>query len=137
LHTNHDIIEPKTPVTSQTNLGLRNGIKCPYEYILYVYGKNHFSRFVDTLKAGLRSQDPGLFELVLQIMDAIHFGAILGDDVADNSLLRKGKSAAHCLYGSSETINRAYLRILEVIARCYKQRPSLVPYILLALTQVF
>jgi len=70
-------------------------------------------------------------------MDAIHFGAILVDDVADNSLLRKGKSTAYCLYGSSETINRAYLRILEVIARCYKQRPSLVPYILLALTQVF
>ncbi|CAD6593962.1 MAG: hypothetical protein ASARMPRED_008248 [Alectoria sarmentosa] len=113
-----------------------NGSSCPYEYILSVYGRNHFSKFVDTLRPDLSSQDPSLYGLVLEVMDAIHFGAILVDDVADKSLLRKGKSAAHCIFGPSETINRAYLRIMEVIGKCTQERPSLVPFVLDNLAQI-
>lgn len=115
---------------------VQNEITCPYEYILWIYGKRHFSKFVDTLKPNLNSEDPTLYELVLEVMDAVHFGAILVDDVADNSLIRKGKPAAHCIYGSSETINRAYLRIMEVVNKCLTQRPSLVPYVLANLEEI-
>ena len=110
--------------------------ECPYEYILQAYGRNHFSNIIDILDPQLESRDPNLFELILEILDAIHFGAILVDDVADNSLLRKGKLAAHHIYGSSETVNRAYLRILEVMEKCRQQQPLLIPFVMENLTQI-
>lgn len=113
-----------------------NGADCPYGYILGVYGRNHFENIVNNLDPDLKTRDPVLFGLTLEIMDAVHFGAILVDDVADNSMLRKGKPAAHLIFGSSETINRAYLRICEVIGKCENERPSLVPFILENLRQI-
>ncbi|KAN0081862.1 Isoprenoid synthase domain containing protein [Elaphomyces granulatus] len=114
----------------------RGGIECPYEYILQVYGRCHFKKLVNILDPTLEARDPGLFRFILELLDSVHFGAILVDDVADNSVLRKGKPAAHHVYGTSETINRAYLRLLEVIDICTKQRPSMIPYILDNLTQI-
>lgn len=136
LDETRKVISRDDPVVSPSNLNLGNRVTCPYEYILQVYGRNHFAKFVDTLNPDLKLQDTVLYGLTLEVMDAIHFGAILVDDIADRSLLRKGRPAAHCLYGSSETINRAYLRILEAVLRCLAERPSLVPYILTNLTQI-
>ena len=130
------VIEQRDSSISSANSTVRSEVTCPYEYILRIYGSNHFSKFIDTLKPDLRIQDPVLFGLTLEVMDAIHFGAILVDDIADHSLLRKGEPCAHRLYGSSETVNRAYLRILEIINKFLVQRPSLVPYILTNLEQI-
>ena len=78
-----------------TVLSVRQEYECPYEYLLQTYGSNHFTKIVDILDPQLKSEDPNLFQLILEVMDAIHFGAILVDDVADNSTFRKGKLAAH------------------------------------------
>jgi hypothetical protein len=112
------------------------GTRCPYEYILNVYGNNHFKKIIQLLDPSLQHEDPSWYELILEIMDAIHFGAILVDDVADNSMLRKGHTAAHRIFGSSETINRAYLRIFQVIEKCRIAKPSAVSFILDNLTQI-
>jgi hypothetical protein len=136
LHGSLKLIKRGDAFSTRPKPTVQNEITCPYEYILWTYGKRHFSKFVDTLKPNLSSEDPILYDLVLDIMDAVHFGAILVDDVADNSLTRKGKPAAHCIYGSSETINRAYLRIMEVVNRCSTQRPALVPYVLANLEEI-
>jgi len=114
----------------------RDGIECPYEYILQIYGRCHFKKLVNILDSTLETRDPSLFRLILELMDSVHFGAILVDDVADNSDLRKGKPAAHHIYGASETINRAYLRLLEAINNFTKERPSMVPYILENLAEI-
>ncbi len=115
---------------------IRDKITCPYEYILGVYGPSHFTTMVGILDPQLRSHDPEAYKLILEIMDAVHFGAILVDDVADNSLLRKGHTAAHRIYGSCETVNRAYLRVMEVIVKCSELKPTLLPYILDSLNEI-
>ena len=130
------VTEKDDPFIAPANSTLWSEPACPYEYILRVYGRNHFSKFIDTLKPELRLQDPVLFGLALEVMDVVHFGAILVDDIADHSSLRKGEPCAHRLYGSSETINRVYLRILEITNKCLVQRPSLVPYILTSLEEI-
>lgn len=133
------ILNARMPIQTEKLRSLSvasNGADCPYDYILQVYGRNHFENIVNNLDPDLQTRDSVLFALTLEIMDAIHFGAILVDDIADNSMLRKGKPAAHLLFGSSETINRAYLRIFEVITKCVKERPSLVPFILESLSQI-
>lgn len=114
----------------------RGNVECPYEYILQVYGRCHFKKIVNILDPTLEARDPSLFRLILELLDSVHFGAILVDDVADNSILRKGKPAAHHIYGTSETINRAYLRLSEVINICIKQRLSMIPHIFDNLTQI-
>ncbi|ATZ50193.1 Bcpax1 [Botrytis cinerea B05.10] len=121
---------------SISNEAVPNGILCPYEYILDVYGPGHFTKILQILDPGLENNDPKWYQLILEIMDAIHFGAILVDDVADNSHLRKGRIAAHRIYGTAETINRAYLRIFEVIEKCRSAKPSAIPAILDNLTQI-
>ena len=131
-NTSWEIAIPQEIVPQLT----RDGIECPYEYILQVYGRCHFKKLVNILDPTLEARDPGLFIFILELLDSVHFGAILVDDVADNSVLRKGKPAAHHVYGPSETINRAYLRLLEMIDICTKERPSLIPFILDNLTQI-
>lgn len=112
------------------------GTDCPYEYILRVYGRNHFSGIVNILNPNLAKSDPVKFQTVMDIMDVTHFAAILVDDVVDNSPLRKGKPAAHTLWGSAETINRAYFRLFEVLARTQRTRPELVPIFLENLAEI-
>ncbi|KAF1978686.1 terpenoid synthase, partial [Bimuria novae-zelandiae CBS 107.79] len=73
---------------------------------------------------------------VTEILDTIHFGAILVDDIADRSELRKGRVAVHHIYGSTETINRAYLVIFKTLVKCQKESPRLVPFVLEALTEI-
>jgi geranylgeranyldiphosphate transferase len=110
--------------------------ECPYDYILNIYGHHHFQRIVNYFKPKLQKKDPQLNNLILEVLDAVHFGAILVDDVADNSTLRKGQIAAHRIYGSSETINRAYLVIFRAILKCQRERPEVVPFLLDCITEI-
>lgn len=128
-------VETETDTTTAAK-EVRDKISCPYNYILSIYGSAHFTKIIRWLDPTLEEKDPSWFALILEIMDAIHFGAILVDDVADGSKLRKGRTAAHHIYGSSETINRAYLRIFELVEKCRATKPSAVPFILDNLTQI-
>ena len=60
---------------------LRDPGDCPYEYLLDIYGRHHFTEFVKKLSPSLKSNHPGKWEMVLEIMDGIHFCLILVDDV--------------------------------------------------------
>ena len=57
-------------------------VECPYDYIRGMYGKYHFSRFVDKLARDLAEKDPEKYTFVLEIMDAIYLRLILVDDVS-------------------------------------------------------
>lgn len=54
---------------------------CPYEYILHIYGRNHFHAFIDKLDPSLKFTNPKRRDMVCEIMDVVHFTAILVDDV--------------------------------------------------------
>lgn len=124
-------LEQKTPPVQATQT-----FDCPYEYLLNTYGPNHFKKIINFLNPELQVADTELYDLALEILDAVHFGAILVDDVADDSMLRKGKVAAHRIYGSSETINRAYLVIFNAIMKCQRKKPRVVPFILGCITEI-
>ncbi|KAG6193767.1 hypothetical protein E4U10_003522 [Claviceps purpurea] len=98
---------------------------CPYKYIRKLYGRHHFARFVAAFRPTLEDEDPEKYTLILDIMDAVHLCLILVDDVCDNSTKRKNQTAAHLVYGSCETANRAYLVLTRVIHRAVKTRPVL------------
>ncbi|KFH44090.1 Geranylgeranyl pyrophosphate synthase-like protein [Hapsidospora chrysogenum ATCC 11550] len=95
---------------------------CPFEYLLNIYGRHHFEPFVREFRPKLKEEDPVKYSLVLDIMDAVHFALVLVDDISDDSTQRKGKPAAHLIYGASETANRAYFVLTKVINRALRER---------------
>lgn len=126
------VSRPSVPAPADPKLG----VDCPYEYILQIYGRNHFAGIVNILNPTLAESDPIKFQTIMEIMDVTHFAAILVDDVVDNSSQRKGKPAAHTLWGGAETINRSYLRLVEVLVRTQRTRPELVPIFLENLAEI-
>ncbi|KAF1996432.1 terpenoid synthase [Amniculicola lignicola CBS 123094] len=114
----------------------KQAVDCPYEYILNIYGHHHFKKIIAFLDPNLEKNDPQKHTLILDILDAVHFGAILVDDVADGSTLRKGQPAAHHIYGSAETVNRAYLVIYEATLKIQQQRPEMMPFLTECVTQI-
>ncbi|KYK60563.1 prenyl transferase [Drechmeria coniospora] len=109
---------------------------CPYEYLVRIYGRHHFASLVNEFQPALRVEDATKYDLVLDIMDAVHFALILVDDISDNSSQRKNQPTAHLIYGASETANRAYLVLTGVINRALRERPVLGIALLQALESI-
>ncbi|MCJ1243268.1 hypothetical protein MMC30_000465 [Trapelia coarctata] len=109
---------------------------CPYEYILNVYGRHHFAGFVRKLSSSLETDNPKKWQMILEIMDGMHFCLILVDDITDNSNFRKGLPAAHTIFGSSETANRAYFSLTRIMNKTAKEQPQLIPFLLQNLEEV-
>ncbi|EAW12090.1 polyprenyl synthetase family protein [Aspergillus clavatus NRRL 1] len=104
--------------------------ECPYSYIRKIYGRHHWAPFIEKLSPGLKEDDPGKYEIVNEIMDAIHLCLILVDDISDGSDYRKGHTAAHRIYGPSETANRAYYRVTQLLRKTTVEFPQLAPWLM-------
>ncbi|PLB55511.1 terpenoid synthase [Aspergillus steynii IBT 23096] len=111
-------------------------IECPYTYIRQIYGKHHWAPFVHKLSPSLKNDDPAKYRMVLEIMDAIHLCLMLVDDISDNSDYRKGKLAAHKIYGLSETANRAYYRVTQILNETVQRFPRLAPFLMQNLEEI-
>lgn len=109
---------------------------CPYEYLLDIYGRHHFAGFVRKLDAQMETRDPTKWQMILEIMDRIHFCLILVDDITDNSEFRRGKPAAHIMFGSHETANRAYLSLTRIMNKTLREKPQLYPFLLQNLEEI-
>ncbi|RAH57498.1 prenyl transferase [Aspergillus piperis CBS 112811] len=110
--------------------------ECPYAYIRQIYGKYHWEPFVQKLSPRLKDEDPAKYKMVLEIMDAIHLCLMLVDDITDNSDYRKGKPAAHRIYGPSETANRAYYRVTQILNKTVQKFPKLARFLLQNLEEI-
>ena len=111
-------------------------LECPYHYLRKIYGHHHWAPFVDKMSPTLKADNPGQYEMILEIMDAIHLCLMLVDDISDGSDFRKGRPAAHKIYGPSETANRAYFRVTQILARTTLEYPSLAPWLMQDLEQI-
>ncbi|PLB38599.1 terpenoid synthase [Aspergillus candidus] len=111
-------------------------LECPYSYIRKVYGHHHWAPFVNKLSPTLKEDNPSQYEMILEIMDAIHLCLMLVDDISDGSDFRKGRPAAHKIYGPSETANRAYFRVTQILARTTLEYPHLAPWLMQDLEQI-
>ncbi|KAI0836663.1 prenyl transferase [Hypoxylon sp. FL0890] len=110
--------------------------KCPYEYTREIYGRHHWAPFVIKLAPNLKESEPKKFTIVLEIMDCIHLCLIMVDDIADESEYRKGRPAAHKIYGCSETANRAYLRVSQILNKTAQEFPRLAPWVTESLAEI-
>ncbi|RJE24351.1 geranylgeranyl diphosphate synthase [Aspergillus sclerotialis] len=136
-----DRMPPLRPSAISLLIGKKNpsqitSLECPYSYIRQIYGKHHWAPFVDKLSPNLKTEDPAKYHMVLEIMDGIHLCLILVDDISDNSDYRKGRPAAHRIYGPSETANRAYYRVTQLLNRTVQGFPTLAPWLMQCLEEI-
>ncbi|KAL4901495.1 hypothetical protein BDW74DRAFT_187703 [Aspergillus multicolor] len=123
------MIGPKDPAKT-------TGTECAYEYIRQAYGHHHWAPFINKLSPTLRETDPAKYQHVNEVMDGIHLCLMLVDDISDASLLRKGRPAAHRVYGPSEVANRAYYRVTQLLSKTALEFPRLSPWLLQDLEEI-
>ncbi|KAK7035397.1 hypothetical protein VNI00_011928 [Paramarasmius palmivorus] len=93
----------------------------PYTYIATTPGKDMRGRFIDALNLWLHVPEEPL-EVIREIVAMLHVSSLLIDDVEDDSDLRRGKPAAHKVFGIPLTINAGnYVYFLAVQKAAYLQ----------------
>ncbi|KAL4971623.1 terpenoid synthase [Aspergillus desertorum] len=117
------LIGPKQPAKI-------TGLECPYAYLRETYGYHHWAPFICKLSPTLRDEDPKKYDHINEVMDGIHLCLMLVDDISDGSDCRKGRPTAHKIYGPSETANRAYYRVTQLLTKTALEFPRLSPWLL-------
>ncbi|XP_021959649.1 geranylgeranyl pyrophosphate synthase [Folsomia candida] len=89
----------------------------PFTYVLGMQGKN----FRRKIAAGFNfwyAVNSADMDWIFRFIDLLHNGSLVIDDIQDHSQLRRGKPAAHILYGvplSINAANYAYFDALKVV----------------------
>lgn len=78
----------------------------PYHYIQNIPGKNIRTKLLLALNHWYKVE-PDKLEQINQIVQIIHTGTIMHDDIEDDSHLRRGYPTAHVLFGTPIAINTA------------------------------
>jgi geranylgeranyl pyrophosphate synthase len=89
----------------------------PVEYYKSLKGKNIRSIFIQHIGVlfGIDSSD---IKQVDSIINTIHNASLVIDDIQDDSLLRRGHTCAHIVYGTPLSINAGYLSLFQILTEC-------------------
>ncbi|GBE80632.1 hypothetical protein SCP_0303490 [Sparassis crispa] len=80
----------------------------PYTYIQSRPGKGIWERMIQAFDHWLKVPKPQL-EIITRIVDLLHTGSLMIDDIEDNSQIRRGGPVAHKVFGIPKTLNAANL----------------------------
>ncbi|KAI2982582.1 hypothetical protein CBS147343_3378 [Aspergillus niger] len=78
----------------------------PYEYTRSAPGKQTISKFIECLRSWLHLPDDSA-SVIEHITNMIFHSTLMIDDIEDDSMLRRGKPAAHIVFGKAQTVNSA------------------------------
>ncbi|GCB25651.1 ophiobolin F synthase [Aspergillus awamori] len=78
----------------------------PYEYTRSTPGKQTISKFIECLRSWLHLPDDSA-SVIEDITNMIFHSTLMIDDIEDDSMLRRGKPAAHVVFGKAQTVNSA------------------------------
>jgi len=89
-------------------------IQRPFEYVNTASSKGHREAFADALNVWLGIPKERL-EHVKRIMNFLHVASLMLDDIQDGSALRRGRPAAHRVFGEGQTMNSAFFYIMRAV----------------------
>jgi geranylgeranyl pyrophosphate synthase len=58
--------------------------------------------------------------IIKGVVDDLHNATLILDDIQDESILRRGHSAAHCVFGSAQCINSATYMVVQASAKIHE-----------------
>lgn len=89
----------------------------PVEYYKSLKGKNIRSIFIQHIGT-LFNIDSSIINEVDLCINTIHNASLVIDDIQDDSLLRRGHTCSHLIYGIPLSINAGYLSIFQLLSQC-------------------
>lgn len=78
----------------------------PFEYVTAMPGKNFRTQVLAAFNEWLQVDEQSL-KVIDRVVGMLHNASLLIDDIQDGSQLRRGFPAAHCIFGTAQTINAA------------------------------
>ncbi|TAQ90468.1 hypothetical protein B7494_g1208 [Chlorociboria aeruginascens] len=94
-------------------------ILAPFNYIESLPSKRVSERFIDALNIWFAVPEQ-IVDSIKYIASALVTSSMMLDDIEDNSTLRRGKPAAHVIYGASQTVNSANYAYVHAVAELGK-----------------
>ncbi|KIK55682.1 hypothetical protein GYMLUDRAFT_248493 [Collybiopsis luxurians FD-317 M1] len=89
-------------------------VEAPYQYISSLPSKGVRDRFIDAVNQWLKVPH-NVVKQIKAAINRLHHASLLLDDFQDSSPLRRGKPAAHTMFGAPQTINSAGYCIIKAI----------------------
>ncbi|KAF2141602.1 uncharacterized protein K452DRAFT_271217 [Aplosporella prunicola CBS 121167] len=87
-------------------------IKAPSTYISSMPSKGVRSTLIEALNTWLHVP-PGPLKTIMSVVNNLHNASLILDDIEDNSPLRRGKPAAHAIFGQAQAINSANFMFVQ------------------------
>ncbi|KAH6849621.1 isoprenoid synthase domain-containing protein [Chaetomium sp. MPI-CAGE-AT-0009] len=97
-------------------------LEAPSRYIDSLPGKGIRGKTINALNIWY-NVPPRETAIILRVTDLLHGASLMLDDIQDSSQLRRGKPAAHMVFGSMQTINSAGYRFVDALMEVRKLDP--------------
>ncbi|KAH7051136.1 geranylgeranyl pyrophosphate synthase [Macrophomina phaseolina] len=94
-------------------------MESPAKYVMSMPSKGVRSTLIEALNMWLHVP-PKALESITSIVDMLHNASLILDDLEDNSPLRRGKPAAHTIFGQAQSINSAnflFVRAMQEVSQ--------------------
>lgn len=88
-------------------------------YIQSLPSKNFRSQLVDAFNIWFELPEDRV-SIIKGVIDDLHNASLILDDIQDESILRRGRAAAHCVFGSAQCINSATYMVVQATARLHE-----------------
>eukprot|EP00667_Euglena_gracilis_P012916 EG_transcript_13306 len=95
-------------------LDCRSPVYAPFLYAAETPGSQHRVEFLRAANAVVKAPTD-LAGHIAELVQAMHTCSLLVDDVMDESPLRRGRPAAHTVFGAPHTIGAAYAALFQVM----------------------
>jgi geranylgeranyl pyrophosphate synthase len=89
-------------------------IKTPSDYLSSLPSKGMRNTAIDALNVWY-DVPPKFTAHISSVLHGLHTSSLMLDDIEDNSPLRRGKPATHCVFGIAQTINSANFQFAETL----------------------
>ncbi|KAF4448038.1 geranylgeranyl pyrophosphate synthase [Fusarium austroafricanum] len=93
-------------IHNQWNAEKESAVREPFDYSSSHPGKNIRATFINTFGTWLGVPSKSI-EIIACAVSLLHESSLMIDDIQDHSELRRGFPAAHCVFGTPQTINSA------------------------------
>ncbi|KAK4475648.1 hypothetical protein MN116_000918 [Schistosoma mekongi] len=96
----------------------------PYNYTCSTNGKGIRSSLMAAFNYWLKVPE-SILDVISSVIQMLHNASLIIDDIEDGSYLRRGKPAAHCVFGDASSINSAnYVYFLALEKLSVLKRPE-------------
>ncbi|CAH2241851.1 jg16240 [Pararge aegeria aegeria] len=103
-------------------LYLERELLAPYTHLLQIKGKQIRVKIAVAFNHWLRVPDEKL-QYIVNAVNTLHNASLLMDDIQDNSTVRRGVPAAHCVFGLPLTLNTGIHVFFLVLQRVMQLGP--------------